>query len=348
MRELAETARRWAAQSRTGVLARPLTELGFGPRHPSDAVLIDEDGRCHGTLYRGVFDAYLAAEAAALPAGHSACVREVSVHGDDVKRAGLTCGGQAEVLLQPLSALPADWWDLLASGADAALITRLDRSRTRAVSGVATPQGRDGGDTGEAGGAGEAGSASEVGGAGEADERARDLLARRRAGRDTRRTDDGLVLIETFPALPHLVIVGGGELAELLVAQARLLGWKATVTSVAEDAVRLLAERPAAACLVVLSHEPDVDIPVLSTALTTGIPYVGALGSRRTQARRAADLVGAGLDETHLRRVHGPIGLDLGARTPAETAMAVCAEVLAALDGRAARVPRDGAGPVNV
>ena len=141
------------------------------------------------------------------------------------------------------------------------------------------------------------------------------------------------MLIETCPAVPHLVIVGGGELAELLVAQARVLGWQATVTDSAPDARTLLTTRPAA-CLIVLSHEPDVDVPVLHTALTAGVGYVGALGSRRTQARRAEALTAAGLDATHLARVHGPIGLDLGARTPAETALAVCAEVLVALGGR--------------
>ncbi|WP_369386740.1 XdhC family protein [Streptomyces sp. CG1] len=316
MRELAETARQWAAQGRAGVLARPLTEQGFGPRHPADAVLIDQDGRCYGTLYRGVFDEYLAAEAAALPVGHTACVRAVSVHDDDVKRAGMTCGGQAEVLLQSLDTVPARWWDLLAEGADVALITQLDEQQTRVASTVATtaPEGDEG--------------------PAQAVARARELLTRRRAGRDSRDTDDGLVLIETFPAVPQLVVVGGGELAGLLTAQAQLLGWHATVETAAQDAVRRLAERPAAACLIVLSHEPDVDIPVLSAALTSGIPYVGALGSRRTQARRAADLVKAGLDEEQLGHIHGPIGLDLGARTPAETALAICAEVLAALDGR--------------
>ncbi|WP_435225223.1 XdhC family protein [Streptomyces sp. Tue6028] len=319
MRELADTARQWATQGRTGVLARPLAEQGFGPRHPADALLIDEDGRCHGTLYRGAFDAYLAAEAAALPTGHTAAVHAVSVHGDGVKRAGLTCGGQAEILLQPLDSVPARWWDLLAEGADAALITRVDDSRTTAASTVTTPG---------------APGTPDTDGPAQAVVRARELLARRRAGRDTHDAEEGLVLIETFPAVPHLVIVGGGELADLLVAQARLLGWDATVEAGARETVVLLAERPAAACLVVLSHEPDVDVPVLSAALTTGVPYVGALGSRRTQARRAAELTKAGLGTEHLDRIHGPIGLDLGARTPAETALAVCAEVLATLDGR--------------
>ncbi|MGJ5748990.1 XdhC family protein [Streptomyces puniciscabiei] len=107
-------------------------------------------------------------------------------------------------------------------------------------------------------------------------------------------------------------------------------------------AVRLLARHRAAACLIILSHEPDVDVPVLAAALTTGVPYVGALGSGHTRARRAADLTEAGLDEELLGRIHGPVGLDLGARTPAETALAICAEVLGALDGGEVRVLREG------
>ncbi|MGW1759044.1 XdhC family protein [Streptomyces mirabilis] len=321
MRELADTARRWAAQGRPAVLARPITEQGFGPRHPADALLIDEDGNRQGTLYRGAFDDHLAAEAAALPPGHTARVCEVAVHDDEVKEARLTCGGQAEILLQPLHTVPARWWDLLSEGADAALITRIDEERTQAVSDVVTPGLRGDDPT------------AVVQAVVQAAEQARQLLARHRAGRETRRAAAGLVLIEACPAVPHLVIVGGGELAELLTTQAQVLGWQATVAYAAGDARRLLADRPAAACLIVLSHEPGVDIPTLHTALTAGIPYVGALGSRRTQARRAEALTEAGLTEGQLRRIHGPIGLDIGARTPAETALAICAEVLAALGG---------------
>ncbi|WP_018549619.1 XdhC family protein [Streptomyces sp. LaPpAH-108] len=333
MRELADVARRWAAQGRAGVLGRPIVEWGFGPRNPADAVLIGGDGQCHGSLYRGACDEYLVSEAAVLPAGHTACVREVSVHHEEVASAGLTRGGQAEVLLQPLHTLPALWWDLLADGADAALVTWLDESLTRAVSSVVAPGRRS-----------DAGAYVPV----QAVERAEELLSRRRPGRDTLPAEDGLVLIEIAPAPPHLGIVGGGELAQLLLAQARLLGWPATVVTTARDALRLLAERPDGACLVMLSRDPDIDVPVLSAALTAGVSYVGALGSRRTQERRHAELIGAGLDEKLLRRVHGPIGLDLGARSPAETALAICAEVLAALDGREARVLRERPGPVNV
>jgi len=316
MRELADTARRWAARHGAAVLARPLTERGFGPRHPGDAILIDADGNCHGTLYRGAFDRRLVEEAASLPPGHTSRVVPVAVHDDGVRDAGLTCGGQAEILLQPLASVPARWWELLAGGADAALVTWLDERRTHAVSTVVTRDGAaDGPDVPP-----------------QAAECARERLVRHRAGREVHATDAGLCLVETCPAVPHLVVVGGGELAELLLAQAGLLGWRATVTSTAQDAGKLLVEHAACACLVMLSHEPDVDVPTLHTALTSGIPYVGALGSRHTQERRAAGLTEAGLGDDHLGRIHGPIGLDIGARTPAETAMAVCAEVLTALD----------------
>ncbi|MBO4259163.1 XdhC family protein [Streptomyces griseorubiginosus] len=317
MRDLADTARQWAAEGRAAVLARPLTERGFGARQPADAMLIDADGQYHGRLYRGAFDQRLVAEACAVPAGHTARVCEVAVHQEGVARAGLTCGGQAEILMQPLGAVPARWWELLGAGADVALVTWLDEGRTHAVSTVVTPdEAVDGPDVPP-----------------QAAVQARSLLARYRAGREVHAADAGLVLIETCPSVPHLVVVGGGELAELLVAQAGLLGWLATVTRSARDAAELLAEHRAAACLIMLSHEPDVDVPILRTALTSGIPYVGALGSRHTQARRAAALLETGLTEADLARVHGPIGLDIGARTPAETALAICAEVLTALDG---------------
>ncbi|GAA3084232.1 hypothetical protein GCM10020254_30780 [Streptomyces goshikiensis] len=93
MRELAETARQWAAEGRGGFLARPVAEEGFGPRDPAGAVLIDPRGECVGALYRGVFDAELVAEAGALRDGETARVCEVSVGADEAARARLTCGG---------------------------------------------------------------------------------------------------------------------------------------------------------------------------------------------------------------------------------------------------------------
>lgn len=327
MRELAETARQWVAEGRVAFLARPVTEQGFGPRDPAGAVLVDVRGECVGALYRGVFDAELVAEAVALGAGaEGARVCELSVGAGEAVEARLTCGGQAEVLLQPLAAVPAEWWELLGTGAGVALVTRLNEDADRAESRVVRADGtaRD-----------------------DAERRAGELLGTRRPGRDALYGGSGLVLVEAYPSAPHVVIGGAGELAEVIAAQAELLGWEAVAVESAAEAEKVLTAHRDAACLVLLSHEPDFDVPALRTALALGIPYVGALGSRRTTARRREGLLAAGVREAELARVHGPIGLDLGAKTPAETALAICAEILGVLGGREAQGLRDSDGPLR-
>ncbi|MET9697754.1 XdhC family protein [Streptomyces sp. NPDC006529] len=333
MRELAESARQWVSEGRAGFLARPITEQGFGPRDAGGAVLVDPRGECVGALYRGVFDAELVAEAGALAAGDSARVCEVSVRGPEAVEARLTCGGQAEILLQPLSAVPAAWWDLLAEGAGVALVTRLNEAADRAESEIVR--------------------ALDAEPATDAERRAAELLGTHRAGRDALYERSGLVLVEAYPAAPCLVIGGGGELARVIERQARLLGWDAVLVEDAAGAAQALRARRDGACLVMLSHDPDFDVPTLRGALAAGVPYVGALGSRKTQARRREGLLADGVAEAQLARVHGPIGLDLGARTPAETALAICAEILSVLGSRGGGTRgtgalRDAEGPINV
>ncbi|MER5930102.1 XdhC family protein [Streptomyces sp. NPDC002054] len=331
MRELAETARQWLSEGRTAFLARPVTEQGFGPREPAGALLVDARGECVGSLYRGVFDAELAAEAA-VPEGVTARVCEVSVGAAEAAEARLTCGGHAEVLVQPLASVPAEWWELLVQGAGVALVTRLNEGADRAESAVVR--------------AGRAVRAADAP-ATDAERRAAELLGTRRAGRDALYGESGLVLIEAFPSAPYVVICGGGELAEIIARQARLLEWEAVEVAGAEEAQRVLGAHRDAACLVVLTHDPEFDVPVLRFGLAEGVPYVGALGSRKTTARRREGLLAEGVTEAALARVHGPIGLDLGARTPAETALAICAEILGVLGGRDGGAMRDTEGPIN-
>ncbi|MCX4528076.1 MULTISPECIES: XdhC family protein [unclassified Streptomyces] len=326
MRELAQTARQWAVEGRGGFLARPVTEQGFGPRDPAGAVLIDPRGECVGALYRGVFDAELVAEAGAMRDGETARVCEVSVGAGEAVEARLTCGGQAEILLQPLESVPAAWWELLAEGVGVALVTRLNERADHAVSEVVRATDEPGSDS---------------------ERRAGELLATRRPGRDALYGGSGLVLVEAYPSAPYVVIGGGGELGEVIARQAGLLGWEAVVVTETAQAEKVLAARRDAACLAMLSHDPEFDVPTLRTALALGIPYVGALGSRRTTARRREGLLAAGVSEARLETVHGPIGLDLGAQTPAETALAICAEMLAVLGGRDARGVRDADGPLR-
>jgi xanthine dehydrogenase accessory factor len=97
----------------------------------------------------------------------------------------------------------------------------------------------------------------------------------------------------------------------------------------------------------VLTHEERLDVPALTTALTSDAFYVGAIGSRRTQEKRRERLLEAGLTEEHLERISGPAGLDLGAHTPAETAVSILAEIVAVRAGRSGGRLVERSGPIH-
>jgi len=99
--------------------------------------------------------------------------------------------------------------------------------------------------------------------------------------------------------------------------------------------------------ICVLTHDAKFDVPAIVAALETRAGYLGAMGSRRTHADRVERLREAGVDDDGLARVMAPIGLDIGARTPEETAVAICAEIIATRTGRVAPSLRDGAGPIH-
>src|SRR5690606_30797554 len=98
----------------------------------------------------------------------------------------------------------------------------------------------------------------------------------------------------------------------------------------------------------VLTHDHKFDVPAIKAALATSVGYLGAMGSRRTHAERLERLVEAGVDPSELAaRLHSPIGLDLGARTPEETAVSICAEIIALRTGRQARSLGRTEGPIH-
>jgi xanthine dehydrogenase accessory factor len=97
----------------------------------------------------------------------------------------------------------------------------------------------------------------------------------------------------------------------------------------------------------VLTHDPKFDVPAIMSALQTKVGYLGAMGSRRTHVERVARLKEAGVTDEGLARVMAPIGLDLGARTPEETAVSICAEIIALRTGREAPSLRDTVGPIH-
>jgi xanthine dehydrogenase accessory factor len=162
------------------------------------------------------------------------------------------------------------------------------------------------------------------------------------------------VFFEVFPLEPRLVIFGGVQIAVALVPLAKALGYRTIVADGREafisrdrfpQADELILAWPEEAfqrigldssCYVcVLSHDPKFDEPALQIALRSAVAYVGAIGSRKTQEARRQRLRESGLSEAQIGRLHGPIGLDLGGRQPAETALAILAEMTAVRYGRA-------------
>jgi xanthine/CO dehydrogenase XdhC/CoxF family maturation factor len=141
--------------------------------------------------------------------------------------------------------------------------------------------------------------------------------------------------------LVAVLIVGDGPVADALVPMVSALGWSPSV-SISDPSVSASVD-----ALVVTSHHEDVDGPAIKAALAAGTPYVGAMGSRRTQARRREWLLANGVPSDALSALHAPIGLDIGADEPGEIAVSILAEIVAVRRGRVAAVAsiadRDGA-----
>ena len=177
------------------------------------------------------------------------------------------------------------------------------------------------------------------------------------------------VFVESFAPPPTMVIFGAVDFTAALAKVAKVLGYRVIVCDarevfatrrrfpMADEVVvdwpnRLLARigpelgRRDAVC--VLTHDPKFDVPAIVGALASNVGYIGVMGSRKTHAKRMERLAEVGVTEPDaLARVMAPIGLDIGARTPEETAVSICAEIIARRTGRIAPSLRDGAGPIH-
>jgi xanthine/CO dehydrogenase XdhC/CoxF family maturation factor len=149
------------------------------------------------------------------------------------------------------------------------------------------------------------------------------------------------------PDLPLLLVVGDGPVSESLASMAELLGWRALLADSMAEVDTML---PGASAVVVTSHHADVDGPAIRAALRSGgrPVYVAAMGSRRTQERRREWLLSNDLSATDLERLHAPAGLDIGADSPAEIALAILAELVATRRGAIAQGSlKDRGGPIH-
>lgn len=315
LRELG-AALRGLAGSGAGVgVVRVLERHGFGTVE-SGQLLAGSGGAVAGALYRGVLDDAalgMAADAAAGPLVRDAHVGEAAALG-----AGLACAGGATLLGHPLPAAPAAALGAaLEAGEPAALVSTADGAAALVLSGP--------------------GLGTATGSLGALDAAAADAvrgLLRRGATTTERLAVEGAdLLVDLWVPVPSVLVAGAGAIGEALVAQAALLGWDARTETALDAVVAAVEAFGAADVLVLLDHDPAFDA-ALRAGLAHGRGFLGALGSRRTQAARRERLLAAGVTEEELARVHGPVGLDLGARTPAETAVSIVAQVVAARAGR--------------
>jgi len=191
----------------------------------------------------------------------------------------------------------------------------------------------------------------------------------RHYGAEGQARDDTLsVFIESFAPSPQLLIFGAVDFTAALARVGKVLGYRVTVCDarpvfatqtrfpaadeVVVDWPHRLLERVGSTlgprdAICVLTHDPKFDVPAVIEALRTGAGYIGAMGSRRTHEDRTRRLRDEGVSDEELDRVMSPIGLDIGARTPEETAVSICAEIIALRTGRRAPNLRDATGPIH-
>ncbi|MBV8541698.1 MAG: XdhC family protein [Pseudonocardiales bacterium] len=330
-RQVGEALRRWAEQGRSSGVVRVLQRHGFGTVATGQLLAGTAEGDRVGTVFEGTLDAV------ALPLLTSAVSTPGTANGHvtepDAVAAGLACSGGAQLLGHPLPAPAAAALGVaLVDGEPCALASTVDGSAVLVAAGP--------------------GLADVVGtlGATEVDEVA---LARMRelawVGASATEQGDAAgtpVLLDVWVPVTTMLIVGRGAIGAALAAQCGLLGWVARTETELAPSVVAAKELTAADVLVLLDHGPAFDA-VLVELLRSGRGFCGALGSRHTQQARRRRLRAAGITEEELARLHGPVGLDLGAATPAETAVSVVGEVLAVRRGRSGGPLATAAGRIG-
>ncbi|MFD8686250.1 XdhC family protein [Streptomyces sp. NPDC059651] len=363
MLDIAEELDRWAGQGRDFAVATVVAVGGSAPRQPGAALAVDRDGTAIGSVSGGCVEGAVY-ELCQQALDDGTTVRERFGYSDeDAFAVGLTCGGVIDILVTPVRA------DDPARPVFAAALAAASRGEAAAVAritdGPAELLGRpllvhpDG---------------SHEGGLGGHPELDRTAAAETRAMLDAGRTGtltigaDGsqcgqplTLLVESSVPPPRMIVFGAIDFASALVRAGKFLGYHVTVCDARPvfatkarfpDADELVVDWPhrylaatgvdARTVLCVLTHDAKFDIPLLEAALRLPVAYVGAMGSRRTHLERNDRLRDAGVTEPELARLHSPIGLDLGARTPEETALSIAAEIVADRRGGSG-VPLTGA-----
>ncbi|MFF4614545.1 XdhC family protein [Nonomuraea jabiensis] len=340
MRDVLPEIMRWWRSGLKFGLATVVSTFSSAPRPPGAAMAVRGDevvGSVSGGCVEGaVFE--LAAEVDA------AVLQRYGVSDDDAFAVGLTCGGIIDILVEPISIETFPELGEIAMSVDAhepvAVATIVSGPGQVGARRVIWPD-RSSGTLGldrldEA-----------------VDDDARGMLAqgltgiRHYGGEGERRLDDLAVFVQSFAPPPRMLVFGAIDFAAAVARVGKFLGYHVTVCDARPifatakrfpDADEVVVKWPhdylssvqvdERTVICVLTHDPKFDVPLLEVALRTDAGYVGAMGSRRTHEDRLARLREAGLTGAELARLRSPIGLDLGARTPEETAVSIAAELI--------------------
>ncbi|MFH9610289.1 XdhC family protein [Streptomyces sp. NPDC017448] len=368
MLDIAGELHRWIEEGREFAVGTVVSVGGSAPRGPGAALAVDSEGTAIGSVSGGCVEgAVYELCAQALRDGRTVGER-FGYSDEDAFAVGLTCGGVLDILVTPVRADSPQRSVL--RGALAAAASGASAALARVASGPEELLGRsllvraDGSREGGLGGhpelddtaAAEAAALLDVGRTG--------TVA---LSEDGSHCPGGLtLLVESSVEPPRMIVFGAVDFAAALVRAGKFLGHHVTVCDArpvfatparfpeADEVVvdwphRYLRRTPTdgRTVLCVLTHEARFDVPLLTEALRRPSAFVGAMGSRRTHADRVRRLREAGLGDRELARLRSPIGLDLGARTPEETALSIAAEIVAARRGGTGRPLTGGAEPIH-
>lgn len=306
-----EQALAWHDSGRGAVLATVIETWGSAPRRVGAQLVIAGDGDMQGSVSGGCVEGAVVMEATDALAVGEQRILEYGVSDGDAFAVGLACGGTIRILVEPVGdVLPEQLLrDLVAARAartPVAYEVTLSSNGRRLVHDIYP-----------------------------------DRFAMDRSGFEA----EGDVFVAVHNPPLRLAVVGAVHIAQALVPMARIAGYDPVIidprgafgSEARFPAERILAEWPDEAlqdvgldtrtALVLLTHDPKLDDPALHLALKSPCFYIGALGSKRTHAARVARLKDAGFAEAEIARIHGPVGLDIGASGPPEIAVSILAEM---------------------
>ncbi len=363
MRDVLDRLLTWWDAGKPVAMGTVVRTWSSAPRAPGAAMLVGPGGAAVGSVSGGCVEGAVSEAAERVLAGAPPTLEHYGVSDDDAFAVGLTCGGTIEVFVEAVDRSSFPRLDAL--GDD--IVQRRPAAVATVVGGpgrpgahlVIRPDGRDGSlgsDRLDDAVADDARGMLDQG-----------MTGIRHYGPDgERRRDELSVFVQSFAPPPRMLVFGAIDFAAAVARVGAFLGYHVTVCDArpvfatrarfpdADDVVvrwphEFLAETAIddRTVICVLTHDPKFDIPLLEIALRTPAAYVGAMGSRRTHDDRLARLREQGLSDKELARLAAPIGLDIGARTPEETAVSVAAEIVSARWGGSGQPLSETHGPIH-